>query len=53
MRAERSHPTALAEPDTKPFIAAENEVLYDKIVQIMDVARLAGYANIMIAKVRA
>ena len=53
MRTQRAHVTAPTEPDTKPFIAAENEVLYDKIVQIMDVARLAGYANIMIAKVRA
>lgn len=34
------------------IIAAENEVLYDKIVQIMDVAREADYPNISIAKLR-
>jgi len=34
------------------IIAAENEVLYDKIVQLMDVARAADYPNIQIAKLR-
>jgi biopolymer transport protein ExbD len=34
------------------IIAAENEVLYDKIVQIMDAARAAEYPNISIAKLR-
>jgi len=34
------------------IIAAENEVLYDKIVQIMDAARGAEYPNISIAKLR-
>jgi biopolymer transport protein ExbD len=34
------------------IVAAENEVLYDKIVQIMDVARAAEYPNISIAKLR-
>ena len=34
------------------IIAAENEVLYDKIIQIMDVAREAEYPNISIAKLR-
>lgn len=34
------------------IIAAENEVLYDKIVQIMDAARSAEYPNISIAKLR-
>jgi len=34
------------------IIAAENEVLYDKIVQIMDVSREAEYPNISIAKLR-
>ena len=35
------------------IIAAENEVLYDKIVQIMDAARTAEFPNISIAKLRA
>jgi biopolymer transport protein ExbD len=34
------------------IIAAENEVLYDKIVQIMDAARQAEFPNISIAKLR-
>ncbi len=34
------------------IVAAENEVLYDKIVQIMDAARSAEYPNISIAKLR-
>jgi biopolymer transport protein ExbD len=34
------------------IIAAENEVLYDKIVQIMDVSREAGFNKIAIAKLR-
>jgi len=35
------------------IIAAENEVIYDKIVQIMDAARTAEFPNISIAKLRA
>jgi biopolymer transport protein ExbD len=34
------------------IIAAENQVMYDKIVQIMDAARAAEYPNISIAKLR-
>lgn len=34
------------------IIAAENEVIYDKIVQIMDAARNAEFPNISIAKFR-
>jgi len=34
-------------------IAAENEVIYDKIIQIMDAARNAEFPNIMISKLRA
>lgn len=34
------------------IIAAENEVIYDKIVQIMDAARSADFSNISIAKLR-
>ncbi len=34
------------------IIAAENEVLYDKIVQIMDASREAGFNKIAIAKLR-
>jgi biopolymer transport protein ExbD len=34
------------------IIAAENEVMYDKIVQIMDAARAADFPNISIAKLR-
>jgi len=35
------------------IIAAENEVMYDKIIQIMDAARTAEFPNISIAKLRA
>jgi biopolymer transport protein ExbD len=41
-----------AEDANDIIIAAENEVLYDKIVQIMDAARLADFPNISIAKLR-
>mgnify|MGYP006303378965 CR=1 FL=1 len=34
------------------IIAAENEVIYDKIIQIMDAARTADFPNISIAKLR-
>jgi biopolymer transport protein ExbD len=34
------------------IIAAENEVIFDKIVQIMDAARTAEFPNISIAKLR-
>ena len=34
------------------IIAAENEVIFDKIVQIMDAARSADFPNISIAKLR-
>jgi biopolymer transport protein ExbD len=34
------------------IIAAENQVMYDKIVQIMDAARAAEFPNISIAKLR-
>jgi biopolymer transport protein ExbD len=34
------------------IIAAENQVIYDKIVQIMDAARGADFPNISIAKLR-
>ncbi|MDR0305937.1 MAG: biopolymer transporter ExbD [Chitinispirillales bacterium] len=34
------------------IIAAENEVIFDKIVQIMDAARSAEFPNISIAKLR-
>ena len=33
-------------------IAAENTVAYDKIVQLMDIARMAEFPNISIAKLR-
>jgi biopolymer transport protein ExbD len=35
------------------IIAAENEVIFDKIVQIMDAARSAEFPNISISKLRA
>jgi len=35
------------------IIAAENNVLYDRIVQIMDLARSARFTNIAIARLRA
>jgi biopolymer transport protein ExbD len=34
------------------IIASENQVAYDKIVQLMDVARIAGFPNISISKLR-
>lgn len=34
------------------IIAAENEVAYDKIIQLMDVARAAEFPNIAISKLR-
>jgi biopolymer transport protein ExbD len=34
------------------IIAAENQVIYDKIVQIMDASRAADFSNISIAKLR-
>jgi biopolymer transport protein ExbD len=34
------------------IIAAENTVAYDKIVQLMDIARMAEFPNISIAKLR-
>jgi biopolymer transport protein ExbD len=41
-----------AEDGDDIIIAAENEVIYDKIIQIMDAARMADFANISIAKLR-
>lgn len=41
-----------AEDGDDIIIAAENEVMYDKIVQIMDKARAAEFPNISIAKLR-
>lgn len=35
------------------ILAAENEVIYDKIIQIMDAARASEFPNISIAKLRA
>jgi biopolymer transport protein ExbD len=40
-------------PDANDIIlAAENQVAYDKIIQLMDVARAAEFPNIAIAKLR-
>jgi len=40
-------------PDKQDIIlAAENQVAYDKIVQLMDVASESGFSNISIAKLR-
>ena len=41
-----------AEDGEDIIIAAENEVIYDKIIQIMDAARSAEFPNISIAKLR-
>jgi biopolymer transport protein ExbD len=41
-----------AEDADRIIIAAENSILYDKIVQVMDNARKAEYPDIMISKVR-
>jgi biopolymer transport protein ExbD len=50
MRVRERYPDADDAEDI--IIAAENEVIYDKIVQLMDTAREAGYPNIAIAKLR-
>lgn len=42
-----------AEDGNSIIIAAENQVIYDKIVQIMDAARAAEFPEISIAKLRA
>ncbi len=42
-----------AEDKDNIIVAAENEVIYDKIVQIMDAAREADFPHIQIAKMRA
>lgn len=34
------------------ILAAENQVCYDKVIQLMDVARAAGFPNVSIAKLR-
>jgi biopolymer transport protein ExbD len=40
-------------PESKDIIiAATNKVVYDKIIQIMDVAREAGFTNVGISKLR-
>jgi biopolymer transport protein ExbD len=40
-------------PDANDIIlAADNDVAYDKIVQLMDVARAAEFPNIAISKLR-
>jgi biopolymer transport protein ExbD len=41
-----------AEDGEDIIIAAENQVYYDKIIQIMDAARTADFPNISIAKLR-
>ena len=41
-----------AEDGEDVIIAAENQVMYDKIIQIMDAARMADFSNISIAKLR-
>jgi biopolymer transport protein ExbD len=33
-------------------IAANNKVVYDKIIQVMDVAREVGFSNVSISKIR-
>lgn len=40
------------EDSTDIIIASENEVIYDKIIKIMDVAREANFPDISIAKLR-
>lgn len=51
MKVKERYPDADDAEDI--IIAAENEVIYDKIIQLMDTAREAGYPNIAIAKLRA
>ncbi|MDG5814391.1 biopolymer transporter ExbD [Chitinispirillales bacterium ANBcel5] len=50
MQVKERYPDAEDADDI--IIAAENEVIFDKIVQIMDAARAAEYPNISIAKLR-
>jgi biopolymer transport protein ExbD len=50
MKVKERYPDADDAEDI--IIAAENEVIYDKIVQLMDVSREAGFPNIAIAKLR-
>jgi len=50
MKVKERYPDAEDAQDI--IIAAENEVMYDKIVQLMDISREAGYLNIAIAKLR-
>ncbi len=41
-----------AEDRNDLIIAAENQIIYDKIIQIMDVARSSNLSNVSIAKLR-
>jgi biopolymer transport protein ExbD len=50
MKVKERYPDADDAEDI--IVAAENEVIYDKIIQLMDVAREAGFPNISIAKLR-
>jgi biopolymer transport protein ExbD len=50
MKIKERYPVADDAEDI--IIAAENEVVYDKIVQLMDYSREAGYPNVSIAKLR-
>jgi biopolymer transport protein ExbD len=50
MKVKERYPDAEDAEDI--IVAAENEVIYDKIIQLMDVAREAGFPNISIAKLR-
>ncbi|KMQ52682.1 hypothetical protein CHISP_0451 [Chitinispirillum alkaliphilum] len=50
MRVKDRHPDADDIEDI--IIAAENYVIYDKIIQIMDAARAADFPNISISKLR-
>ncbi len=50
MRIKDRYPDADDNEDI--IIAAENEVIYDKIIQIMDASRAAEFPNISISKLR-
>jgi|AGTN01.3.fsa_nt_gi Biopolymer transport protein ExbD/TolR. len=51
MKVKERYPDA--EDANDIIVAAENEVMYDKIIQLMDTAHESGYTNISIAKLRA
>jgi len=52
MKIKERYREAAPDDGSDIIIAAENQIIYDKIVQIMDVSRAAEFPNISIAKLR-